>query len=108
MQRFTVNLLIADTMNVTVSADTTFSEVDRQTIQHNSSAGLWPFYTSSGGGGGTSTATFDDSGNITININTIPGVPSVIGCNVFGISRYVGHQLRALERVAARQRGGRR
>jgi hypothetical protein len=108
MQRFTVNLLIADTMNVTVSANTGFSQVDQQTIQQNSGGGLWPFYTSSGGGGGSSTATFDDTGNITIRINTIPGVPIVIGCNVFGIDRYVGHQMAALERLAARRKAGKR
>jgi len=108
MQRFTVNLLIADTMNVTVTANTAFSAEDQETIRHNSGGGLWPFYTSSGGGGGSSTATFNDSGNITIQINTIPSVPVVIGCNVFPISRYVGHQVNALERMATRQLAGRR
>lgn len=102
-QRYTVNLLVADTMNVTVTANTGYSEAEQQIIQNNSGAGLWPFYTSSSGGGGSSEASFNDAGDITIDINTMPGVPVVIGCNIFGIDRYVGHQLTALRGPAARQ-----
>jgi hypothetical protein len=102
LQRVMANLLVVDNMNIVVTASTAFSASDQTTIQNNSSGGFWPIYTSNSSSGSVSTATFDDSGAITIHISTAPNVPTVIGGNVLPIGRFVGASVSALHRRAER------
>ena len=102
LQRVMANLLVVDNMDIVVTASTAFSASDQTTIQSNSSGGFWPIYTSNSSSGSLSTATFDDSGAITIHISTAPDVPTVIGGNVLPIGRFVGASVAALQRQARR------
>ncbi|MFJ1705519.1 hypothetical protein [Kitasatospora sp. NPDC088346] len=103
MQRFAINLLVADTMNIVVKANTTYSELQQQTIIENKKNGLWPFYTSSSTSGMESKVEFDDTGAIMITTTSAPTVPVVIGVNVLPISSFVGFAVSALEKRAMYQ-----
>ena len=90
MQRVAVSLLVVDTMSVFLDAETQYSTFEQQTIQNNSSAGVWPFYTTNSSGATTTTTTFDDAGGLHVENHGIPGVPVVIGGNVLPIDRFLG------------------
>lgn len=91
MQRFAANLIIASGMNVTVISDATYSTLDQQTITSSGYAGFWPFYSSGSGSSSTNTATFNEQGQMTINMSSIKGVPVILGANVLPVSQFVGH-----------------
>jgi hypothetical protein len=92
------SLLVVDTAQITVTSDAVFSAEDQQTIQNNSSAGLWPFYTSNSSGVSTTSAGFDQDNHITIHTATQPGVPMVLGANVLPMSQFLGVAVAFLER----------
>lgn len=91
MARFMTSLIVVDAMNITVNSDATFSSTDQQTIQNNSSAGMWPFYSSGGSSGSNTNVSFDSSGRMTVQINSAAGVPVIIGGNVLPVAQFVGH-----------------
>jgi hypothetical protein len=91
MARFSINLIVADTMKVQVDSFAKFSSDERQTIRNNSNAGLWPFYTQGGSSGSTTQVNFNDDGQMSVTITSDRGIPVVLGVNVAPVSQYVGH-----------------
>ena len=91
MQRFAANLVIASGMNVTVISDASYSTLDQQTITSSGHAGFWPFYSGGSGSSSTNTATFNEQGQMTVNMSSIKGVPIILGANVLPVSQFVGH-----------------
>lgn len=102
IQRVMTNLIVVDSMDVTVTAATTYDSNDQETINHQSSGGLWPFYNANNGNGMKTTHSFGDNGAITIHTTSAPGVPIVIGGNVLPIGQFVGHAVVARERMLSR------
>jgi hypothetical protein len=102
MARYMVSLIVADTMNIQIESDAVYSSTEQQTIQNNSSAGLWPFYTTSSSSGSSTTATFDSHGAMTVQVHSAPGVPVVIGGNVIPVDQFVGHAVEG-QRIFSRQ-----
>jgi len=100
MARFAAALIVADTMNVRVQSDATFSQADQQSIQQNSGAGMWPFYSTSSSSGSNTSVSFDQQGHMTVQINTTPGVAVVLGATVVPVSQFVGHATEAAQRMA--------
>ncbi|MFG2178361.1 hypothetical protein ACGFLS_06525 [Streptomyces abikoensis] len=97
IQRVAINLMVADTMEITVTAKTSFSQQDQQTIHGNAGFGLWPFYNGRGEYGMTTNTQFSASGGTTITTASSPGVPVVIGVNVLPIGRFLGYTPAARE-----------
>ncbi|MEU1818432.1 hypothetical protein ABZ543_25075 [Streptomyces roseifaciens] len=91
IQRVTVNLLVADAMDISVTARTSFSQQDQQIIRGNSGFGLWPFYNGGREYGMTTNTQFSDRGETTITTKSSPGVPVLIGVNVLPIGRFLGY-----------------
>jgi hypothetical protein len=100
MQRYIVNALVVDGYHVTVTASAGFSQQEQQTIINAQAEGFWPFYADAKATVASKDFHFDDNGNITIETHSVAGTPLVIGCNVFGVDRYTGHQRAAQERLA--------
>jgi hypothetical protein len=92
MQRFASTLLIVNKMDIAVNSMATYSEAEQTQIQHNQSAGLWPFYSSGSSGGSSTSASFDKSGHMTVRITSKANVPVVIGCIVLSAGKYLGHE----------------
>ena len=90
MRRVMVSLLVVDTMSVSLDAETQYSTLEQQTIQNNSSAGVWPFYTTNSSGVTTTSTTFDTDGGTHVRTDSLPGAPLVIGGNVLPIDRFLG------------------
>lgn len=109
MPRFMGSLIVVDTMSLTVNSDAVYSSADQSTIESNSSAGLWPFYTTSSSSYATTTETFDQQGHMTVKINTAKGVPVVIGGYVIPVDKFVGHAILGMriheQLVGASQQG---
>ncbi|HYI13561.1 MAG TPA: hypothetical protein VEK57_31255 [Thermoanaerobaculia bacterium] len=108
LQRFAASLIIVSGMKVTVTASTTFSTAQQTKIQNNSSGGLWPFYSGGSSSSSTTGSSFNDAGNMTTEISTLPDVPIVLGVNVISAAEFLGHSANgvaihqeALARVAA-------
>lgn len=91
MSRFAVNLIVVDTMYVSVDSRAEFSTEERENIQNNKGAGMWPFYSSGGSSGSSTRVDFDEKGRMTVIITSEPNVPVVIGCNVIPVNEFVGH-----------------
>jgi len=91
MPRFAINLVVVNKMHISVTSSAVFSATDQTTIQHNSGGGLWPFYTSSSGSGSNTSVHFDTSGHMTVTIDSVDGVPIVIGCTVLPVDKFLGH-----------------
>ncbi len=89
LARFLVNLVVVDTMNVTVKSFAKFSHDDQVTIDRNAGGGLWPFYTSSSASGASTSHSFDTDGQLTVKITSQPGVPIVLGANVLRVGQYI-------------------
>ncbi|MGL4961503.1 MAG: hypothetical protein ACRC67_09745 [Inquilinus sp.] len=100
MQRFAVNLLIADEMEVMVTSSASYSTLEQTEIKQNSSKGLWPFYSGSSGSSSSTSVSFDASGEMQVKITSGPNAPVVIGCNVLAASMYLGHEAAAAKVLA--------
>lgn len=89
LARFLVNLVVVDTMRVTVKSFAKFQRDDQVVIDRNSGGGLWPFYTTRSDRGASTSYKFNDEGQMTVTITSQPGVPIVLGGNVLRIGQYV-------------------
>jgi hypothetical protein len=89
LARFMVNLVVVDTMNITVKSQATFSHNDQVVINTNSGGGLWPFYTSNSSRGASTSFGFDNAGKMTVVIGSLPGIPIVLGGNVLSVDHYI-------------------
>jgi len=101
MQRFAVNLIVAERMFITATSSATFDAADRTTIQNNSGARLWTFYSTNSSSGTTTSCDFNSDGSITITITSQPGVPIVIGCSVIPVAQFVGHSVEGEKKFLA-------
>jgi hypothetical protein len=89
LARFIINLVVVDTMNVTVKSQAVFSHDDQTVINNNSGGGLWPFYTGGSSSGAATHFSFDDKGHMNVTITSLPGVPIVLGANVLPVNQFV-------------------
>lgn len=89
LARFIASLVVVDTMNLTFHSTATFTVDDQTKITQNSGGGLWPFYNTSSDSGVSTQHHFDDSGEMTVTITSLPGVPVVIGANIFLAQDYL-------------------
>jgi hypothetical protein len=85
------SLAVVDGSNITVTSDAIFGAADRQTILDRAPLGVWPFYAPTIGSAVTNSVTFAITGGMDIAIVTQPGNPLVIGADVLGVARYLGH-----------------
>lgn len=92
MQRFAANLIIASGMRVLVTSAATFSKEDQTAINNNSGAGMWPFYNTNSSSGSSTDVTFNNQGNMTVTITSLPNVPIVLGVIVEPAAVFVGHE----------------
>jgi hypothetical protein len=90
MRHFVASLVVVDGGNITVSSDAIFSATDQQTILDHAPLGVWPFYAPTSRAV-SNAVTFSITGGMEIEIVTKPGHPIVIGSNVLGVARYLGH-----------------
>jgi hypothetical protein len=91
MARFASNIIVVSGTYIKVESAATFSQADQTAISNNSSAGMWPFYSSNSDSGTNTSTSFNNNGNMTVIITSTPGVPIVIGVDVVPVSTYVGH-----------------
>jgi hypothetical protein len=89
LARFIGSLVVVDSINITVHSQARFTVDDRIQITQNSGGGLWPFYTASSDSSTRTRFTFSDSGELIVTITSLPGVPVVIGANIFGARDYL-------------------
>jgi hypothetical protein len=89
LARFTSSLIIADSMNITFRSLANFT-VDAQTeIRQNKGGGLWPFYSKDSESGIDTEFSFSDGGEMTVTVMSQPGIPIVLGANVFTVQDYL-------------------
>jgi len=88
-------------MFIRVESVATFSQADQTAIHNNSSAGMWPFYSSNSDSGTTTSAAFNNNGNMIVVISSAPGIPIVIGVDVVPVERYVGSAVEGAKLYAA-------
>jgi hypothetical protein len=93
MQYIMSNLVVVDTMQITVTSKVSLTIDDVTTIERNSGAGMWPFYSSNNNSGSSTEFKYDDTTGMTVTITSLPGIPIVIGGTVLPVSNYVGHSL---------------
>lgn len=91
MLRLMASLAVVDGSNITVTSDAIFGAADRQTILDRAPLGVWPFYAPTIGSAVTNSVTFAITGGMEIAIVIRPGNPLVIGADVLGVARYLGH-----------------
>ncbi len=100
LTRFMTNLVVVDTMSITVKSLAKYTHDDQVVIQNNSGGGLWPFYVGGSSAGASTFTSFEDDGTMTIEIKSQPGVPIVIGGSVLPIEQYVGHSVAGMNLYA--------
>jgi hypothetical protein len=89
LARFIASLVVVDTMNITFHSLAQFTVDDQTLITQNSGGGLWPFYNTSSDSGTRTQFQFEDSGEMTVTITSLPGVPIVLGANIFLAQEYL-------------------
>lgn len=89
LSRFIASLVIVDQMNITFRSTAQFTVDDQTTITQNSGGGLWPFYNTSSDSGTSTSFHFEDGGEMTVNITSLPGIPVVLGANIFSAGEYL-------------------
>jgi hypothetical protein len=89
LARFIGSLVVVDTMNITFHSRAKFTIDDQSQITQNSGGGVWPFYNTSSDQGTRTSFNFDDGGELTVTITSLPGVPIVLGANVFSAQDYL-------------------
>lgn len=90
MQRFASGMVVVSGMKVTATSSYAFSHADQTTITQNSSAGFWPFYSSSSSSTFTTSHSFNQAGAMTITSSSKAGVPVVIGLFVLPAAQFLG------------------
>lgn len=101
LARFATSIVVVSGMHIVVDSVATFSQAEQTAISQNSSAGMWPFYSSNSNSGTTTAASFSKNGNMQVVITSSPGVPIVIGVDVVPVATYVGHAVEGAQMYAA-------
>jgi hypothetical protein len=89
LARFIASVVVVDSMNITFHSLAKFTVDDQTRITQNSGGGLWPFYNTSSDSGTDTHFHFTDDGEMTVTITSLPGVPVVIGANIFNAEDYL-------------------
>lgn len=89
LARFIASLVVVDTMNITFHSQTQFTIDDVEKVRQGSGGGLWPFYNTSSDSGVDTELHLTDGGEMTVTITSLPGVPIVLGANVFNAGDYL-------------------
>jgi len=89
LARFIASLVVVDTMNITFQSLAQFTVDDQTLITQNSGGGLWPFYSTASDNTTRTLFNFSDGGEMTVTITSLPGVPIVIGANIFSAQDYL-------------------
>ncbi len=89
LARFIASLIVVDTMNLTFHSKATFTIDEQREIKQNSGGGLWPFYTTNSDAGTRTNFNFSSDGELTVVISSLPGVPVVLGANIFTANDYL-------------------
>lgn len=95
MGRFAVSLVVADQIDVTVTAKGTFTSSDVTDTQSNYGNGMWPFYSSNGNQGTHTDLEVCNESEMKVRITSDPNTPIVLGCNVLPVAQFVGHSVEA-------------
>jgi hypothetical protein len=90
LRRMLASTVIADDLRATITSDARYRPADRPVILANAASGLWPFYLAASPTV-TTEVTFDDAGALRVDVRSQPGSPLILGQNVLGIGRYLGH-----------------
>jgi hypothetical protein len=90
MLRALASVLVVDGASIIISSDATFGASDQQAILDHAAGGLWPLYARAGDAV-RSAVRFGPDGTMDIKIVATSGHPIVLGGNVLGIGRYLGH-----------------
>jgi hypothetical protein len=101
MSRFAASIVVASGIYIHVISSASFSSSDQTEIQHHSSSGMWPFYSSNSDSGTNTSVTFTNAGNMDVVITSKPGVPVVLGVNVVPVGTFVGHAVEGAKLHAA-------
>ena len=88
--RVIASLMVVDGMDVVLTSDANFSDIDKQEITDNAMRGIWPWFTPTSGSTSI-TFSFDEANALVAHTITQLGTPIVIGANVLDIGRYLGH-----------------
>jgi hypothetical protein len=91
MQRFASSLIVVSGMKVTASSSYAFSSSEQTTVNQNSSAGFWPFYSSGSSSSITTSHSFNQAGNLVITMESTQNVPTLIGTIVIPAAQYLGY-----------------
>lgn len=90
MQYFTASLVVVDGIDLTITSSASYSSDEQKEVQANMSVGFWPFFSMGGSGGYSSSATFNDKGQMQVRITNPPGNPVVLGANVVSAAQFLG------------------
>jgi len=90
MQFLTASLVIVDGLSATIASDAIYSNSDQDTVRGEAANGLWPFYLASSDVA-SNEVTFGEASGMKIETTTQPGHPIVLGANVLGVARFLGH-----------------
>jgi hypothetical protein len=83
------SVLAVDGISLNLTADTDFTAEEQWAIKTQVEMGYWPLYYPQRPLAGTNTVTFEP-GKMTIQIESKPGNPVILGANVLGINYYLG------------------
>jgi hypothetical protein len=90
MRYLIASLVVVDGMSATITSNATFGESEKDAVQREAANGLWPFFVPSGGPA-TNRVTFGAASGLKIETVVQAGNPLILGANVLGIARYLGH-----------------
>jgi len=79
LQRSTSSIVVADGITITMQSNASYSTSERTEIKAAAKAGIWPFFSASGGGGSTTEIQFSDDGRFTATTKIVLGNPQVLG-----------------------------
>jgi len=79
LQRSTSSMVVADGITIKMTSNASYSTSERTEITAAAKAGIWPFFSASGGGGSTTDVQFTDDGRFTATTEIEPGNPQILG-----------------------------
>jgi len=83
------SVIAADGISLTLTADAAFTDEELSVIEAQIGMGYWPIYGMQQSSAITNTVTAEP-GKLTIQMQSAPGNPVLLGMNVFGIRQYLG------------------
>lgn len=100
LSRFMVSLVVVESMHINVVSKADYTDKEKEDIQSNSSAGLWPFYASNSSSGISTEVNTREQGKITLTIDSLDGYPVVLGGYVLAVKDLVEPALEVAEALS--------